>query len=361
MIQKHRNSSLAYAPDRVLSGEKLFVFIEKLMQKYPVMGPRERSDQPGFYRFDWLEAPQNFVPDYTTTAIPPKKAFFPPDEILFRFELGSPPKLDIVQENFPFVLAGVHPCDLAAFETLDTAYLHPPAEVRWRENRKRAMIIGIDCMPDKYCFCTSLGTYGARFPCDLFLTKLDNDYLVEIFTRKGEELLIGLQTRSATDRDFQHAEQWRRQKLDAVSIRFNSTLDRLADILDKDELTDLWKETAQRCYSCGSCNTSCPTCFCFNMHDEFDLTLKSGIRHRTWDSCQLLEFALVAGGENMRGERWQRVRHRWHRKFLYLYRQFGFPYCTGCGRCSRACTADINIVDVTNRIIRVAKQEATSE
>lgn len=361
MISEHRNNSQRFAPDRVLPGGELLVFIEKLMQKYPVMGPRERSDQPGFYRFDWLETPRDFIPDYTTTTIPPKKAFFPPHETLFRFELESTPKLAMVQEDFPFVLAGVHPCDLAALAALDTAYLYPPLEVRWRENRKRGIIIGIDCRPDEYCFCTSLGTCDERSSCDLFFTKIDNDYLVEILTRKGEKLLIGLQTRRAREKHLQQAERRLRQKKDAISIRFNDTFVRLAGILDKGGLMDVWKETARRCFSCGSCNTTCPTCFCFNMHDEFDLTLKSGRRYRTWDSCQLLEFALIAGGENMRAERWQRVRHRWHRKFLYLYRKFGVPFCTGCGRCSRACTADIHIVDVTNRIIEVAKQEALSE
>jgi sulfhydrogenase subunit beta (sulfur reductase) len=94
------------------------------------------------------------------------------------------------------------------------------------------------------------------------------------------------------------------------------------------------------------------------MVDELDLDLRGGRRLRRWDSCQLLDFARVAGGENFRAKRWQRVRHRWHRKFLYLYNQFGRPFCTGCGRCSRACTADINIVDVSNELIAHFQKEA---
>ena len=81
-----------------------------------------------------------------------------------------------------------------------------------------------------------------------------------------------------------------------------------------------------------------------------------GPRHRLL--VTVLEFARIAGGENMRAQRWQRVRHRWNRKFLYLFRQFGRPYCTGCGWCSRGCTADINIVDVTNRLIEAAPKES---
>jgi ferredoxin len=154
------------------------------------------------------------------------------------------------------------------------------------------------------------------------------------------------------------AEAHRRRKADMVRAGFDATPKRLAEILESGGLTEVWQEVARRCYSCGSCNTTCPTCFCFDMDDAFDLTLRSGERVRTWDSCQLQEFATVAGGHNFREERWQRVRHRWHRKFAYLFRQLGRPYCVGCGRCSRACTADINIVDVTNGLIAAGRKEA---
>src|SRR4030065_426373 len=110
-----------------------------------------------------------------------------------------------------------------------------------------------------------------------------------------------------------------------------------------------------RSHTCGSCTPTCPPCFCFDMADELELNMKRGIRRRTWDSCQLLEFALIAGPHNFREDRWQRVRHRWHRKFLYLFRKYGRPYCTGCGRCSRACIADINIVDVSNQLIHYSR------
>jgi len=343
---------------RVFPVRGLVTLVEQLMQKHPVMGPRERADQPGFYKFDWLETPEDFIPEYTTTTLPPKKAFFPPEQTLFRFQSGLPPEFRMIRENFPFVLAGVHPCDLAALDMLDRAYGHPPAESLWHENRRRAVVIAMDCMPDDYCFCTSVGTCDERFPCDLFLTNIGDEYLAEIYSSKGQQILTGVRTRGVRERDLKKAEQQRRLKKEAVSARFNSPVARLAGILEKGGLTDVWKQIAEHCYSCGSCNITCPTCFCFNMHDTFDFTLQGGTRHRSWDSCQLLEFALIAGGENMRAERWQRVRHRWYRKFLYLYRQFGRPYCTGCGRCSRACTADINMVDVTNGLIDGARSEA---
>ncbi|MGD9497232.1 MAG: 4Fe-4S dicluster domain-containing protein, partial [Armatimonadota bacterium] len=143
---------------------------------------------------------------------------------------------------------------------------------------------------------------------------------------------------------------------ESLVAALEATPAQFADILEQGEFDEIWHDISSRCYSCGSCNTTCPTCFCFDINDEFDLGLAGGRRVRTWDSCQLQEFALVAGGHNFRRLRWQRVRHRWHRKFLYLFRDFGSPYCTGCGRCSRACTADINIVDVSNRIIERARE-----
>ncbi len=341
----------------VLSSEQLNVLFETLMAKMPMMGPKQRSDQPGFYHFDWLKSPGELVLHYTTTTIPPKKAFFPPVETMFSFKLGDPPELTHIIEDTPFVLAGVHPCDLAAIKALDDAYSVPPADKRWLANRRRAIIIGSDCLPDEYCFCTSMNTADARLPCDLFLTPIDRGWLCEVHTDAGKNVLKNIQKDTAQKKDIEDASQWRLQKAEKISTKLNINFEAFAKILEAGGLTPIWKEIADRCYSCGSCNTTCPTCFCFNKYDEFDTTLTSGIRKRVWDSCQLPEFAMVAGEHNFRGERWERVKHRWHRKFLYLFRQFKRPYCTGCGRCSRACTADINMADVINQLAAASEKE----
>jgi len=41
----------------------------------------------------------------------------------------------------------------------------------------------------------------------------------------------------------------------------------------------------------------------------------------------------------------------------YLNREFGRPFCTGCGRCGKACTADISLTEVLNEII--AEEQVT--
>jgi heterodisulfide reductase subunit C len=39
------------------------------------------------------------------------------------------------------------------------------------------------------------------------------------------------------------------------------------------------------------------------------------------------------------------------RKFSYITDENGQPFCVGCGRCVRQCTAKINIVDVMNALL----------
>jgi sulfhydrogenase subunit beta (sulfur reductase) len=341
----------------VVSHEDWNLFLASLVEDGTVIAPRQRQDQPGFYYFDFLNDPKDLTLDYVTTTIPPKKFFFPPIETLLSFTENGAPEVDRIQESTWFVLIGVHPCDLEALDALDAAYGYPPAEIRWASNRNRAAIIGVDCFPDEYCFCTSIGTSRSRKTCDLFLTPIDDGYLVEVLTLTGERLLDATARATAQSRHLEEAEHRHSEKVARTVASLALPIAKFADILERGGLTPVWQEVASRCYSCGSCNTTCPTCFCFNIYDEYDLTLAGGVRKRSWDSCQLLEFALVAGGHNFREERWQRVRHRWHRKFLYLYKRLGRPYCTGCGRCSRACTADINIVDVSNQLIRYAQEE----
>ncbi len=333
------------------------LFLARMIEEATLVGPRERPGQPGFNYFDVLRDPSELQLAYISTTIPPKKVFFPPTETLFSFMEDGLPQVDRVRETAPLILIGVHPCDLEAIKSLDIAYSYPPAESRWAANRERAVIIGVDCVPDEYCFCDSMGSIQSRSACDLFVTRIEDAYLIEVHTLIGKELLDSASKESAHNTWVKEAHDRQSEKVSKITAHFNAPITQFADILERGGLTPVWQEVASRCYSCGSCNTTCPTCFCFNIHDEYDLTLAGGARKRSWDSCQLLEFALVAGGHNFRAERWQRVRHRWHRKFLYLFRRLGRPYCTGCGRCSRACTADINIVDVSNDLIGFSKKE----
>jgi len=113
----------------------------------------------------------------------------------------------------------------------------------------------------------------------------------------------------------------------------------------------VWQEKARLCFSCASCNTVCPTCYCFDVQDDVNWDLKSGGRSRCWDGCMLEKFARVAGGHNFRGEPAERYRHRYYRKGKYVPAIIGECACVGCGRCITACVTKIaNPVTVFNRL-----------
>ncbi len=99
----------------------------------------------------------------------------------------------------------------------------------------------------------------------------------------------------------------------------------------------------------GSCVLVCPTCYCFDVMDNPDLSLKTGERGRTWDGCLLEDFAKISSGENFRNTKAARYRHRYFKKGKYLFDRFGFVSCVGCGRCSSNCLPDIaNPVNLFN-------------
>ena len=68
---------------------------------------------------------------------------------------------------------------------------------------------------------------------------------------------------------------------------------------------------------------------------------------------------MVAPHENFRPERWQRLRHRFYRKYAYLFTRYGRVYCCGCGRCVRQCLADIDPVEVLNDLLAEGAKEAS--
>ena len=116
----------------------------------------------------------------------------------------------------------------------------------------------------------------------------------------------------------------------------------------------VWEEKAKTCFSCGSCNLVCPTCYCFNVKDDMNWDLKTGKRQRSWDGCLLDTFTEVAGGHEFRKNRANRIRHRLYRKGMYVPAKIGGQIaCVGCGRCVGACLTDIaNPVAIYNRLIK---------
>jgi ferredoxin len=344
------------AQKAVLDAGNLLDWIKSISSKSSVMAPVKQGRTS--FAFTSIDDPSEVRLDYVRTVLSPKQAFLPSREPLLalrRESLNAAP----LPASDPFVLFGVHPCDLTAINQLDWSMLqrHNVEDPYYLARRKAATIVAVDCLPDKYCFCTSVRSDQTRTGADVFLTPVKSGYVVESLTEKGAALLKSAKLREG-DHEVAEAEAFPQQKRRRTILKLGADVDDLPVLLDIKHDSEIWQQTALRCYSCGTCTNVCPTCFCFDVRELADLTLETASRWRQYDSCQFNDFALVAGGHNFRGERSDRVRHRWFRKFVYLKREHGQTFCVGCGRCSQQCTAGISLVDVINSIVAEAKERA---
>jgi len=247
----------------------------------------------------------------------------------------------------------VHTCDLHAIRLLDKAFSQEYPDAHYLERRRQTVIVSLECLEpcDEYSFCKDMGTLTAEEGYDLHLTDLGPAYTVDVATEVGERLISRyVTTREAADTDVRRLNEVLSAKWPRFTYRLDFDAAELPALLSTAYNHPLWDELGERCLACGSCTNVCPTCYCFNVFDEVDMALTKGERLRRWDSCQLDEFARVAGGENFRQARAARQRHRFMRKGKYIYDKFGELGCVGCGRCIRTCVANISIVDGFNTI-----------
>ncbi len=341
----------------VLERSEVAAFFERVLKGHEVVAPVEKEE--GFYVFAPVRKAEEVVLDYVTTLLPPKKAFFPQRQTLFRFRLGGDlPEMEPVIDGRPLALAGVHPCDLAGIRMLDWVFARDHPDEHYLAKRRATTIIGVDCHPDEHCFCAAVGTAAPGEGFDLFLTPVEEGYLVSVGTAKGGALLEACaEARGATPADLAAAGQWQREKREKVSRGFETEIYNLPLAFQRGVGSPVWEKVAGPCLSCGTCNLVCPSCFCFDVEDVMDLDGAGGARERVWDGCQLSEFARVAGGGNFRGKVSQRLRHRFYRKYEYLMTLYGAAFCTGCGRCGRSCPVDINVVDTINALVMDDQKE----
>ncbi len=79
-----------------------------------------------------------------------------------------------------------------------------------------------------------------------------------------------------------------------------------------------------------------------------------------WDACTSPQFAQVAGGHNFRPDGRERVRHRMYHKLNGFLANHDRMLCVGCGRCVKACKADINPIKVLEFFKRKGADDAAA-
>jgi NAD(P)H-flavin reductase/formate hydrogenlyase subunit 6/NADH:ubiquinone oxidoreductase subunit I len=291
--------------------------------------------------------------DYDVTLLPPKKYFFPQRETLFTYNLAEGFSAKNPEETKPMVIIGVHPYDIVALLHMDEIFRETKSDPYYFKKREASIIIGVNMQKmSKWNFSSYMGCAVIDYGYDIMLTDLGNRYAINVGSRKGEELLnkYANGVKAALARDIQIAGQKKRELMSSTQQNFLFPPEMIPELLKNSyDKSGFWENHSEKCLACGSCVLVCPTCYCFDVKDNPDLSLETGERIRTWDGCLLEDFAKIASGENFRATRPSRYRHRYFKKGKYLFDRFGFVSCVGCGRCSSNCLPDIaNPVNLFN-------------
>lgn len=247
-------------------------------------------------------------------------------------------------------------CELHAIAIQDKVFTGGVySDPHYRARRENVFILAVNCTePGKTCFCASMGTGPAVDPgFDLALTEIiddtRHDFLVQIGSERGGEVLQQVRHRAATGDD----ERQRERLLDEASRRMGRSMDTagLKELLSRNLENPRWDEVAQRCLSCANCTMVCPTCFCSTVEDVTDLSGDHAERWRKWDSCFTMDFSYIVGG-SVRASTRSRYRQWLTHKLGTWHDQFGSSGCVGCGRCITWCPVGIDIVEEAAAIRR---------
>ena len=332
--------------------------VEGLMEDNEVIGPKWRDrDEDGnkVYRFLKLNSFDELQMDYTRTASSPKNFFLPFKEELATYDLNAGDwEQDIEYTMHPRVIVGMRACDINALRKLDevlvkSVYPNP----YYFSRRRNTIIIGLDHEPLEDCFCRSMDADVAFHGFDLFLTDIGDKYFVTISSDTGYMLVNRFNGEEITDEDQLH---YKRVKKD-IESKFKTQVDVtiVPELMDMEFESDVWEKWGDKCLSCGSCAMVCPTCYCYGVEGDVDLTFTHATKKRVLYSCNLLDFAAVAGGHNFRPEPHIRLKYRFYHKFRGFVEAFNQSLCVGCNRCGVACLAGIHPKAVIDDLIQTEK------
>jgi sulfhydrogenase subunit beta (sulfur reductase) len=342
---------------RIADGSIIYADLDSVDQ-LPA-GYIDRQDG-GFYRLEKSEGAGFF--DHVVGPHSLKNFMFPPRETLLEsirkngtWQMTAP---DI--DPTPLAVIGVRSCDLHALAIQDKVFLGGPyVDPGYKARREKLFLVAVNCRrASATCFCHSMKT-GPRVTngFDLALTDLHLQFLVEVGSAQGAEIMDRVTSQPATPQQVEEsrvisamleAEMQAREsnpnpQPGATRERYMDTTN-IHDLLLDNLEHPRWAEVAERCLACTNCTLVCPTCFCASVEDVSDLSGDNVRRERAWDSCFTMEHSYTNTGV-VRKTTAARYRQWLTHKLATWIDQYGTSGCVGCGRCITWCPVAIDITE----------------
>ncbi len=332
----------------VLEGRNRAPFLGAAAEASKLFAPV--ADPAGGTIFAEVTSTAAIAPTAPNTRLSVKSVFFPQREVLLSYKESAIDAVPAVDGNL--VVFGARPCDARAMTWMDGVFGGGGREDPYFVERRRGtVIVALACDdPCPSCFCTSVGgsPYGTT-GADVLASRLDAgaaegtgaaDLLLEPVTEKGTTFLVQHASflRPATSAEVEaRAEHARAAESRMKVLDFSGVKEKMDAGFD----SPAWDAITRGCLGCGACTYVCPTCHCFDITDESHGD--RGVRVRTWDACQYSLFTLHASGHNPRNHKRARMRQRLMHKYSYAPETANAVFCSGCGRCVRACPVNLDI------------------
>ncbi len=277
-----------------------------------------------------------------------KSLLFPVRELVAVYGEQTEPGLP-EQQGVPGVIAGPRACEVEAIRILDQVFLEGDfQDPFYRARREAITLITTDCAEiQDSCHCNLVGGKPfAESGFDLNLSPIEDGYVVEVDSGKGQALLDGLGETlpQATPEQLTEREQMRTATVEKLQEqnRDYELPHPHQEVVAGARDSEAWREAVRTCVACTACTNICPTCHCFLLYDQ--LAAEGGERFervKVWDSCLYADYSRMAGvggvKPNPRAELRSRLENRILHKFQWFPENFGRLACVGCGRCIDAC------------------------
>ena len=290
---------------------------------------------------------------HAQTVLSPKNFFFGPHEALYTAVVSDDISINPeMLPSGPFVIFGVHACDLRGIELLDGVFLEEPEDSFYKARRDAATVVTFACAKiEGACFCNMFDVDPQNPGGDVQVNQYDDYFIWQALTAKGDKLtkvVAGLleecniaaqNTEKNLDvRQIDESNEFK-EYISAESLSKLPPADRLLEVFNSEK----WEGLYKTCIACGTCTFLCPTCQCY---DIVSFSTGNTVKcHRAWDSCMNEDFTKMAHG-NPRNSHKERFRQRFMHKLVYHQKSGGKYGCVGCGRCVTKCPVNLSILKV---------------